>query len=124
MNPNFRTALKNGDVLIGTLITMPVPEIAEIMIEVGFDWLFVDTEHAPFNAKDALRILQTAGPAMREWRLTVARRPAAITITTTVRCTRSFWSSTSVILICWMRRRFLRVRPSHRGVRNTLKPRR
>ena len=75
MNTNFRAGLKNGNVMIGTLITMPVPEIAEIMIEVGFDWLFVDTEHAPFNAKDALKILQTAGgrcpcavriPAMNE----------------------------------------------------------
>ena len=53
MNSKFRRGLKNGNVLIGTLITMPVPEVAEIMIEVGFDWLFVDTEHAPFNAKDA-----------------------------------------------------------------------
>jgi len=61
MNSNFRDGLRNGDVLIGTLITMPLPEIAEIMVEVGFDWLFVDTEHAPFNAKDALKILQTAG---------------------------------------------------------------
>jgi 2-dehydro-3-deoxyglucarate aldolase/4-hydroxy-2-oxoheptanedioate aldolase len=61
MNTNFRSGLINGNVLIGTLITMPVPEVAEIMIEVGFDWLFVDTEHAPFNAKDALKILQTAG---------------------------------------------------------------
>ena len=61
MNANFRAELKSGNVLIGTLITMPVPEVAEIMIEVGFDWLFVDTEHAPFNAKDALKILQTAG---------------------------------------------------------------
>ena len=61
MNSDFRDGLKNGDVLIGTLITMPVPEVAEIMVEVGFDWLFVDTEHAPFNAKDALKILQAAG---------------------------------------------------------------
>lgn len=61
MNSNFRARLKNGNVLIGTLITMPVLEVAEIMIEVGFDWLFVDTEHAPFNAKDALKILQAAG---------------------------------------------------------------
>ena len=61
MNSNFRAGLKNGDILIGTLITMPVPEVAEIMVEVGFDWLFVDTEHAPFNAKDALKILQAAG---------------------------------------------------------------
>ena len=61
MSSNFRAGLKNGDVLIGTLITIPAPEVAEIMVEVGFDWLFVDTEHAPFNAKDALKILQTAG---------------------------------------------------------------
>jgi 2-dehydro-3-deoxyglucarate aldolase/4-hydroxy-2-oxoheptanedioate aldolase len=61
MKSNFRAGLKDGNMLIGTLITMPVPEIAEIMIEVGFDWLFVDTEHAPFDAKDALKILQTAG---------------------------------------------------------------
>ena len=61
MNANFRSRLKNGDVLIGTLITIPVPEVTEIIIEVGFDWLFIDTEHAPFNAKDALKILQTAG---------------------------------------------------------------
>ena len=61
MNANFRSRLKNGDVLIGTLITIPVPEVTEIIIEVGFDWLFIDTEHASFNAKDALKILQTAG---------------------------------------------------------------
>jgi 2-keto-3-deoxy-L-rhamnonate aldolase RhmA len=61
MKSNFRTGVKNGNVLIGTLITMPVPEVAEIMIEVGFDWLFIDTEHAPFNANEALKILQTVG---------------------------------------------------------------
>jgi 2-keto-3-deoxy-L-rhamnonate aldolase RhmA len=61
MNSKFRAGLKNGDVLIGTLITIPATEVADIMIEAGFDWLFVDTEHAPFNAKDALKILQTAG---------------------------------------------------------------
>jgi 2-dehydro-3-deoxyglucarate aldolase/4-hydroxy-2-oxoheptanedioate aldolase len=61
MKSNFRSGLKNGDLMIGTMITMPLPEVTEIMIEVGFDWLFVDTEHAPFNARDALKILQTAG---------------------------------------------------------------
>ena len=61
MTVNFRARLKNGDVLIGTLITIPAPEVAEIMIESGFDWLFIDTEHSAFNSRDALRILQTAG---------------------------------------------------------------
>jgi 2-dehydro-3-deoxyglucarate aldolase/4-hydroxy-2-oxoheptanedioate aldolase len=58
MNLNIRARLKKKDVLIGTLITIPVPEIAEIMVGVGYDWLWVDTEHSPFNAQGAQRILQ------------------------------------------------------------------
>jgi 2-keto-3-deoxy-L-rhamnonate aldolase RhmA len=58
MNLNIRARLKKKDVLIGTLITVPVPEVAEIMAEVGYDWLFVDTEHGSFNARGAQGILQ------------------------------------------------------------------
>lgn len=61
MNSNFRTRLIRGDVLIGTVVTIPSPEVGEIMAAVGFDWLFVDTEHSPFNADGALTILQAAG---------------------------------------------------------------
>ena len=60
MNLNFRARLNNEELLIGTLITVPIPEIAEIMAEVGYDWLWVDTEHSPFNARGAQRILQAA----------------------------------------------------------------
>jgi 2-dehydro-3-deoxyglucarate aldolase/4-hydroxy-2-oxoheptanedioate aldolase len=58
MQLNIRERLKKGDTLIGTLITIPAPEIAEIMAEVGYDWLFIDTEHGSFNADSAQRILQ------------------------------------------------------------------
>ena len=58
---NFRTRLKKGDILIGTLITIPAPEVAEIMAEVGYDWLFIDSEHASFNAQGAQGILQAVG---------------------------------------------------------------
>ncbi len=58
MNLNIRARLKKGDILIGTLITIPAPEVAEIMAEVGYDWLFIDTEHASFNAQGAQGILQ------------------------------------------------------------------
>ena len=58
MNLNIRARLKKGDLLIGTLITIPAPEVAEIMAEVGYDWLFIDTEHASFNAQGAQGILQ------------------------------------------------------------------
>ena len=47
MNSNFRAGLKNGDVLIGTLITIPAAEVAEIMIEAGFDWLYLWIQPKP-----------------------------------------------------------------------------
>ncbi len=61
MNSVFRKRLIRGDVLVGTLITIPSAEVAEIMAGVGFDWLFIDTEHSPFNAYEAQTILQAAG---------------------------------------------------------------
>ena len=54
---SFRTALKKGKPLIGTLMQMPLPECAEIYVEAGYDWLFVDLEHSPMDARNALDIL-------------------------------------------------------------------
>lgn len=42
----FRNALKSGQRLNGLLITLPSPEIVEIVSEAGFDWLFIDMEHS------------------------------------------------------------------------------
>ena len=50
-----------GDRLIGTLISLPLPEVAELLAEVGFDWLFIDAEHGPFESAGALRLLQAVG---------------------------------------------------------------
>ena len=61
MNSDFREKLLQGDVLVGTLITLASAEVAEILAAVGFDWLFVDTEHSAFNAYGAQRVLQAAG---------------------------------------------------------------
>ncbi|MGB5746978.1 MAG: aldolase/citrate lyase family protein [Desulfobacterales bacterium] len=61
MESDFRKRLLRGDVLVGTLITIPSAEVAEILAAVGFDWLFIDTEHSPFNAQGAQTILQAAG---------------------------------------------------------------
>jgi 2-dehydro-3-deoxyglucarate aldolase/4-hydroxy-2-oxoheptanedioate aldolase len=46
--------------LVGTLITIPSAEVAEILAGMNFDWLFIDTEHSPFNAWGAQSILQAA----------------------------------------------------------------
>jgi 2-keto-3-deoxy-L-rhamnonate aldolase RhmA len=44
--------------LFGTLLTLPSPEIAEILVGAGFDWLFVDMEHGGFDIAGVRRIIQ------------------------------------------------------------------
>ena len=64
MTDTFRTRLLQGDLLIGTMITLTSPEVAEIMAEVGFDWLFLDAEHSVFEAREIQALLQAAGAAI------------------------------------------------------------
>jgi len=54
---SFRQRLRSGDTLIGALLQMPLPEVAEIFATAGYDWLFVDLEHAPMDPRAALDIL-------------------------------------------------------------------
>jgi 2-dehydro-3-deoxyglucarate aldolase len=53
--------LKAGETLLGSMATLPAPAIAEILADVGFDWLFIDGEHGPLETGDILGILQAAG---------------------------------------------------------------
>ncbi len=57
----FRQKLISGERLIGTMITLPSPEVVEVMVDVGFDWLFIDCEHAAFDSAVAQSLLQAAG---------------------------------------------------------------
>ena len=59
MTLSFRRRLQKGDVLIGSLLQMPLPEVAECFVQAGYDWLFVDLEHSPMDARNALDILST-----------------------------------------------------------------
>lgn len=47
MKQTFRKALLSGKTLIGTIVTLPGAQIAEILAHVGFDWLWIDAEHSP-----------------------------------------------------------------------------
>ena len=42
---DFRQRLRAGDTLLGTIVTLPMAATAEVLTEVGFDWLFLDAEH-------------------------------------------------------------------------------
>lgn len=56
---SFRTRLLAHEKLLGILLTMPVPAIAEICADAGFDWLFLDMEHGSLGLADVERIVQT-----------------------------------------------------------------
>jgi len=63
MKISLKTRLQEGKPLLGTLVSLPSPEIAEILAEAGFEWLFIDMEHGLLSHADTQRIIQAAGPA-------------------------------------------------------------
>ncbi len=61
MTSSFRQRLKDRTTLIGTIVSLALPEVAEVLSDAGFDWLFVDAEHSPLETLTIQRILQGAG---------------------------------------------------------------
>ena len=58
---HFRQRLHQGDMLLGTGVTLTSPEVCELLAEAGFDWLFLDAEHAPLESSALQAMLQAAG---------------------------------------------------------------
>jgi 2-dehydro-3-deoxyglucarate aldolase/4-hydroxy-2-oxoheptanedioate aldolase len=54
----FRERLARREQLLGTLLTLPSPEIAELLAGAGFDWLFLDMEHGLLDFAAVQRMLQ------------------------------------------------------------------
>jgi 2-keto-3-deoxy-L-rhamnonate aldolase RhmA len=61
MKKSLKSRLARREPLVGPLITLPSPEIAEIMCTVGFDYLWIETEHAPMGFADAQMMIQAVG---------------------------------------------------------------
>ncbi len=59
---SFAHRLRSGETLIGTLLSLNSPEIAETLAGLGYDWLFIDAEHGAFLPEDAQTMLQAAAP--------------------------------------------------------------
>jgi len=58
MAHEFRARLKAGDKLLGTMVTLASAASAEVLASLGFDWLFIDGEHGPIEARELNEILQ------------------------------------------------------------------
>ena len=73
----FKAALRDGRPQIGVWNSLGGPTACEVLASRGFDWVVVDTEHAPVDVMDVLPALQTiAGypgvsavvrPAIGDW---------------------------------------------------------
>ncbi|MDG1893229.1 MAG: aldolase/citrate lyase family protein [Verrucomicrobiota bacterium] len=61
MSHSFRKQLSTGNMLLGTMVTLPTAATAEILADIGFDWLFLDAEHGSLEYSDIQHILQTVG---------------------------------------------------------------
>jgi 2-dehydro-3-deoxyglucarate aldolase/4-hydroxy-2-oxoheptanedioate aldolase len=61
MANNFKTRLKNRETLIGSLVTLASTDVAEIMSLAGFDYLWIDTEHAPIDFVHTQMMIQAVG---------------------------------------------------------------
>jgi 2-keto-3-deoxy-L-rhamnonate aldolase RhmA len=57
----FCHRLRSGATLLGTILTLPSPELAEVLADAGFDWLFLDLEHGLLDVPEAQRVLQAVG---------------------------------------------------------------
>ena len=58
---NFRQQLKSGKPQLGTMLTLPTVATAEILADLGFDWLFLDAEHSALSYGNIQGILQAVG---------------------------------------------------------------
>jgi len=54
----FRENLSKGKPLIGTLLTMGLPAVSEVVSRCGFDWLWIDMEHSPLALDQVQHLIQ------------------------------------------------------------------
>ena len=66
MHRTFRKQLRAGDKLLGTMLTLSSPTVAEVLAAAGIDWLFIDAEHGTFATSDIQAVLQLP-PQNQQW---------------------------------------------------------
>lgn len=58
----FKERLRAGPPLVGTIVTTPATEVAEVLGQAGYDWLMIDLEHGCLGFPDVQRLAQAAAP--------------------------------------------------------------
>jgi 2-dehydro-3-deoxyglucarate aldolase/4-hydroxy-2-oxoheptanedioate aldolase len=60
MTQTFKNLLRERAV-VGPIISLPCPDVADLLSRVGFDYLWIDLEHSPMDVGDAQMLIQAAG---------------------------------------------------------------
>jgi 4-hydroxy-2-oxoheptanedioate aldolase len=58
MQRDIKTALEQGQVLIGSFFRLPSPDLVEIFGEAGFDFIIIDQEHGPFSPETTSNLVR------------------------------------------------------------------
>jgi len=64
---NLRKRLLQGELLLGTILSLDSPDVAEILSGIGFDWIFIDAEHstlAPHHLKTLFQAIGESTPCV------------------------------------------------------------
>lgn len=70
---HFKRAIRAGRQQIGLWNSLPSSFVVEALAVTGYDWILIDTEHAPTEVAEVLPSLQALAP----YNVTAAVRPAA-----------------------------------------------
>ena len=60
----LRKRLQKGELVLGTILSLNSPDVAEILSQIGFDWLFIDAEHSTLDPHHLQAIFQATGEAI------------------------------------------------------------
>ena len=74
---DFRKRLQAGETLVGSMLKTPTSHAAEILSDVGFDFVVVDQEHSPFD-RSTIDVVLLAGRASHVPVLVRVSSPEAI----------------------------------------------
>jgi len=56
----LKKGLKEDKILLGSLVTTPTPAYVEAMGKLGYDFVFIDTEHGYFSVEESLPLVMAA----------------------------------------------------------------
>jgi len=73
MRNTLKQQLKRGHLSLGTWVSIGHPDVAEVLADIGFDWLLFDMEHGPLTNETVHPMMQAMGGSATAPLVRVAR---------------------------------------------------